>query len=220
MGLFSRFFGPPSQDQFAKILLNALRKAGDKRPCQYDPKEFRLIHTEEGEQAGITNLRNLYIEYCNLPKSVRNSMLDRVCRGLLNPMETPEEFEDVKPDLLPTVRSRALIEVFKLEQELAGSDKFELPMLPLTDHLIICLVYDLPTTIRFVNQDNLNHWGVTFEEAFQIALENLKNLPAVMMELNEKLYVLETGDAYDGTRILNKARIRELKFKATRWPCP
>src|SRR5579872_3967822 len=177
MGLLDRFFGPPSEEKFARILTDALRRAGDDRQATYDKDESRLLHTKDGKDAGITNLRNLYTEYCNAPKNERNAMLARVCKALLNPMEMPEDFEDVKPDLLPTVRTRSMLELLRFDAEIAGGSPMDLPSLPLTDHLVVCLVYDMPAAMKFVSQQNLDTWGVSLSEALEVARHNLAELP-------------------------------------------
>jgi uncharacterized protein YtpQ (UPF0354 family) len=202
MGFFDRFFGPPSEDKFAKIMTRALRRAGDDRETTYDKAEFRLLHSKDGKAAGVTNLRNLYTEYCNAPKSARDALLARTCKGLLNSMEIPDDFDDVRPDLLPTVRTRSMLDVLRLDAEIAGGQSIDVPWLPLTDHLVVCLVYDLPSSMRFVSQENLDTWGVTLDEAVEVARKNLEEHECSVMALGEKLFILENGDAYDGTRIL------------------
>ena len=84
--------------------------------------------------------------------------------------------------------------------------------LPLTDHLVACLVYDLPSSMQFVMADQVEKWGVTLYEAMEVALQNLDEREFVMMALGDKLYVIETGDSYDATRLLLKDKIRSLEL--------
>lgn len=212
MGFFDRFFGPPSKERFAKLFASALRRAGDNRIATFDKAENRLIHTKDGEEVGITNLQNLYTEYCNAPRGERKAMLARVCKAILNPMEMPEEFEDVKPDLLPTLRTRFMLEVLRLDTEIAGNAPMALPAVPLTENLVVCLVYDMPSTMKFVTQDNLDTWGVTFDEALDVARANLIERPANMLSVGDKLFIMANGDSYDGTRVLLTEQIRSLKL--------
>ncbi len=54
--------GPPSRDEFAQLLKEAIEKAGEKHPIQYDPEEYCLRTEENGGHT--LNLINAYNEYC------------------------------------------------------------------------------------------------------------------------------------------------------------
>ena len=56
----------------------------------------------------------------------------------------PEDFEDVKPDLLPVVRSRAHFELNSLGGEVERGTPLSLPFQVLGEHFGIGIVYDLP----------------------------------------------------------------------------
>ena len=43
MGLRDRLFGPPGRDRFARMLLDAIRQAGEPGRVRYDPEHFRLV---------------------------------------------------------------------------------------------------------------------------------------------------------------------------------
>jgi uncharacterized protein YtpQ (UPF0354 family) len=212
MGLFDRFRAAPTEDKFARLMADMMRRCGDIRESSYNKADFSLTFTRDGEEAGIINLRNLFIEYCNADKMDRDELLKRTCRGMLNTMDLPEDFEDVKPDLLPTVRNRSMIEVMRLDAQTAGKEPMEMLWAPLTDELVICLVYDLPTSLRFVVPQDLEKWGVTLYEALEVAEQNLAQREFPMMALDDRVYVIETGDAYDGTRLLLKDGLRKLRL--------
>ena len=59
---------------------------------------------------------------------------------MVHHMELPEEFEDVKPDLLPTVRPRSLVEQMRLKSVMDRGEPADMAWLPLTEHLVVCLV--------------------------------------------------------------------------------
>ena len=42
MGIFDRFFGSPSKDRFARMLKDAIVKAGEKKAIRYNPEAFTL----------------------------------------------------------------------------------------------------------------------------------------------------------------------------------
>ena len=148
MGILDRFFGPPKKDKFAALMMLALKRAGKTADLTYDAAEFRLLEMDGTRQRGLVNLENLYVEYCGANKGDRAAWLQRTVRGLLSSHDTPQEYEDVRPDLLPTVRARSMLEIMRLDAENSGDKPIELPSLPLTEHLVIAFVYDLPTTIQ------------------------------------------------------------------------
>lgn len=217
MKFFEQFFGPPTMDKFARQVMRSLKAAGDTRKANYDAAEARILFTEEGRDAGVMNLRNLFGEYCSLPKGERQAWMRRTMLGLLNHMEIPEEFEDVKPDLYPSVRTKSMPELMRLDAKLQGKDSLGLSLVwtPLSDCLATCLVYDLPQSMCFVTQDHLDKWGISLYEALEAARQNLEEKPCTIAALDERVYVFATNDAYDATRMLLTDRIRKLKIQGS-----
>lgn len=153
--------------------MKTFRRVGDRRVASYDASEFSLRFASDGEEDSVMYLPNLYAEYCQAPKRERAKMLRRTCVALARRLEAPTDFEDVKPDLLPTIRARSFLEVMRLGREIDGPPSDQLPSLPLSEHLVVCLVYDLPTSMQLVNQEQLQEWGVSLYEAAEIAKQNL-----------------------------------------------
>src|SRR5262245_10940932 len=114
MGLLDRFFGPPNKDKFARMMLEAIRKAGEDAPLRYDAEQYRLVR--EGDQKNELNLGNAYNEYCAAPKDKREILFQNIVRTWFNyRREIPSEFEDVRHDLLPGIRNRSFFEVTALK---------------------------------------------------------------------------------------------------------
>jgi len=208
MGFFSRFFGPPTEDQFARLFQKTLAQVGSKRVTTYDKEQFRLTHDD-----GFTNLRNFYIEYCKLTGRDRRVYLSRACLLMAQQPDSPKDFEDARHDLLPTIRSRAMLDEVRLQAEISGSEWKGLPAWPVSEHLMICLVYDLPTAMQFVNDEMLAEWGVSLYEAVEVAKENLEQRESVIVSVEDSFYVVSTGDAYDATRMILIDKIRKLAFE-------
>jgi uncharacterized protein YtpQ (UPF0354 family) len=190
--------------------MDALSRAGDDRMSTYDKAEFRLLLMKDGKEAGVLHLRNLFTEYCHASKEDRPAWLTRTCKGLLTRMEIPDDFEDAKPDLLPTVRTRSMLEVLRLDSQINGDKPKELVWIPLTDHLVICFVYDLPHSMQFVTEDDLSTWGVSAYEILEVAGRNLAEREFAMLSLDEHFFIFENGDAYDAARLLLMDAIRRL----------
>jgi len=120
----------------------------------------------------------------------------------------PEEFDDTKPDLLPIVRNRWMYE--NLAQQIAGgSGMFRV----LGEHYVVLLAYDLPTIILPITVADLDNWGVTFSEALEVSLENLRDRELRGFgQLGDGAYSFEyaSKDAYHSSRLLLPELIRGL----------
>ena len=211
MGFFDRFFGPPSQNKFAAMVQDRLRRAGDRRACVYDSSQFRLMFAEDGKNAGMLNLRNFYAEYLVLDKAQRAEMWAKVIRtALAHNVAPPEEFEDAKPDLRPIVRTRSYLEHVRLEVEISGETFKPVPHMQVGDHLVACLVYDLPASMMYVTQDQLDQWGITFYEAMEVARQNLAEVPYDVAVIGDCLFTPLGDDSYEAARLLFPGQVQRM----------
>ena len=205
---------PPSKDDFAKLLTDLIRQAGEKGSIAYEPEEFRL--RGEGRKSAVIFLHNAYAEYCSADEGVRDRVVKHWVRNWFSASkDAPEEFEDAKHDLLPVVRSRAHFELNSLRGEVESGSPVSLPYQTLGEHFGVGLVYDLPDSMRSVPQSNLDAWGVTLYEALEVARENLAALPSKFVgpESGEGAYLSATGDSYDASRLLLTDIIRRFSLK-------
>ncbi len=100
MRLFDKLFGPPSKDRFARMLLDAIRKAGETAAIRFDAGEFRLIVDEDEKR--FFYLASIYRDYCDMPSAKRRQALSHFVRSwFANRQKIPATLEDVEPDLLP-----------------------------------------------------------------------------------------------------------------------
>ena len=127
----------------------------------------------------------------------------------------PEDFEDVRPDLLPIVRSRSHFELNQLRSVVESGTPISWPYVPLGEHFGVALVYDLPDAMRSIPQANLDAWGLTLYEALEIARENLSTLPAKFIgpQSGDGVYLSATGDNYDASRILSPELIEQFQVQ-------
>ena len=166
---------PPSKDDFAKHMMDRIRQTGEKGKIVYDSKEFSL--RGEGKTYAAMFLTNAYKEYCAAPLADRSRVVRHYVRNwFAAAKEMPEDFEDVKPDLLPVVRSRSHFEINNLE--VVDGIPLNWPYEVLGEHFGVGIVYDLPEAMRSIPQGSLDAWGVTFYEALEAAMENLLSLEA------------------------------------------
>lgn len=203
MGLLDRILGPPTKEKFANLFMAALREAGDTRTVSVDEHEFRLNFHSSGQDRGVLNLSNLYIEYCNVDKSDRKRCLKDMVRAALSHLkEMPEDFSDASHDIRPRIWTRSTFEQLRLRQQIEGGKPIDWPLEPIGEHLYLSLVYDLPESVRSISNEDLENWGVTFWEAREIAIQNLADSKFVYASVGDELYASNTGDSYDATRLI------------------
>jgi len=204
MNLLNWFFPPPTRDQFARALIAEFRRAGDRREHHYEPAEFRIKVTGGGE----INLVNLYHEYAQLPRKARRKRLLELVRSFMTATnDLPEDFDEVRPNLRPKIWTRAAFSEMELRRQLDGAKQMDLPLYPLGSHLVTTLVYDLPTSMRSISEEDLQNWGISYYEAMEIARENLAETTAGYSQIGDGFYSEISGDSYDSARILLTDRI-------------
>jgi hypothetical protein len=210
MGILDKIFGPATKDKFAKLVMDGVRRAGETRKLDYDRQQFRLRPL--GEPWPIMNLGNMYDEFCSAAAEAREQVVRTAVRNwFADRKELPALFEDVHPDLLPSVRSRSYGEFTLLQLEVAGAVEANWPQHIIGDHLAVGLVYDMPDSMRLIQQGDLDDWGVTFYEALEAARDNLKQMPEqVFLSPRDGVYVSATGDNYDASRMVLLDVIRQL----------
>ncbi len=203
----------PTKDDFAQLMIDRIQQAGEKGSIAYQPDEFRL--RGEGQRSAALMLTNAYREYCAADEEKRERVLKHWVRNWFSLLrDMPEEFEDVRPDLLPIVRSRSHFELNQLRSLVESGTPISWPYVPLGEHFGVALVYDLPDAMRSIPQANLDAWGLTLYEALEIARENLASLPAKFIgpQSGEGVYLSATGDNYDASRILSAELIGQFQL--------
>jgi len=197
MRLLNRFFGPLTQDQFAKMILRRLRRAGIKGKLVYDPREFWIRETE-GMQFFLANA---YAEDCRAAKADRELILKRfIASWASSHVQAPEDFEDAKPDLMPVVRARSYYEVDLRRVAPEGTVALHAYQI-IADHLCVSLVYDLPAAMLTITQELLDKWGVTLYEALETGKANLKETTKSYAQIGS-IYAVVNGDSYDASRLV------------------
>ncbi|WP_165229882.1 hypothetical protein [Aquisphaera insulae] len=202
MDILDRFLGPYRRRQFARVIAAGLRKAGEPLEFRYDPREFRLVSV--GDAGYLINLGNTYREYLAVPRSERPMVLSRFLRSWIEGRKgIPEDFGDASHDLLPGVRNRASFEIMKLQSRVDGSAEFDWPYRVVGEHYGAGLVYDLPHAMSQINGQQLDRWGVTLEEAMDLAMLNLAGLSGQGLQpLAPGVWMSPWRDNYDASRIL------------------
>ena len=162
------------RDAFARRAIAALRAAGEKRDIQYDAEGFLLRVGSKDENPGETLfLGNFFDEYLALAPEERNEVFTQLVRMRDRPM-LPKTFAEARPNLLPVVRGRTFFEQLRMVMK-GGADKpVPISWKPVGPFLGAGLAFDGPDTLQYLGPEELGRWGISFDEAFTVALENLR----------------------------------------------
>ena len=220
MGLLSRFFGPPSQDQFAKTIMRAFCDAGDTRRFEYQADQFRLVVAGENEGSSaeaapsgeVLNLHNFYAEHCKLSKALRKEHLKQVVRGVCQgKIEMPDEFAHAAPDLRPRIWPRSMFAKLELQQRVEDGNEVDVPRYLIGNNLSLGLAYDLPHSMRSISGEDLKGWDVSWYEAMEAAKEALSETEFAVAKIGDHLYASASGDNYDASRLILIDFIRQME---------
>jgi len=163
-----------SRDNFARRIAKAIADAGGPTDFVYDRENFILRRSKT-----IANLTNTYLAF----KEARGAQRERVFQNFVaafasNAGAEPLSFEEVKDKLVAIVREKIFVSLMK------GGQVWQLPTPTdpqthpvsgeLTAWFVKAIGIDFPTHLTIVNESHLKEWGVTFDEAFALGLENLK----------------------------------------------
>jgi uncharacterized protein YtpQ (UPF0354 family) len=214
MDIFDKPPDPPTKDQFAQLMMDAIHKAGETGEIAYEQEEFRL--RGEGKKGSIIFLSNAHQEYCSAPAEQREKILKRCVRNwFVHLRQMPEEFEDARPDLFPVVRARSYFDLTRLRMEVEGHQAPPWPHEVLGEHLAVGLVYDFPDSMWSIPQGALDGWGVSFYEALEVARQNLTEFKHAFVgpESGEGVYLSASKDSYDSSRLILTEIVRQFRVK-------
>jgi len=205
--------GKPSKDQFARLVLDAIRQAGEKADLRYESDQFRLIVC--GEKTDFFNLDNAFGEYCAAADAKKPDVLRRFVRTWFSRGKgVPEDFEDTRPDLLPVLRSRSYFELLRWELDAKDRPKLKWQYRVIGEHFGLGIAYDLPESMLMISQHHLDGWKVSFDEALQAAMDNLATISK--HEFDSPLpgvWVSPWRDNYDAGRLMLLDLIRRHQVK-------
>jgi|GEM_PF-1344514 uncharacterized protein YtpQ (UPF0354 family) len=214
MGIFDRFLSTKSERKFALMVIDRLKKSGDKRDIRYEGQSFRLLLSENGQPIGYAVLRNIYDEFHATGKADQEKVLSSYVRSALSYLKgVPVDFADARPDILPIVRTKSHLEFMRLRAMLEGQGTLNIPHTDLGEHLCLILVYDRPESRIFIDRAQLEQWSTSFYEALEAARENLSEIEFAFASVSDALYASLTSDNYDSSRILLTDMVDELRLK-------
>lgn len=213
MGLLDLISGKPSQERFASMVAKAFRAAGIDQ-VDYDAENFRLIL--DGDDGRIVNLSNFYTDYCNRKGAERREAIPRAVRALGQTPEAPKTFDEAKSFLIPRVREEGFLESMRLQVYLQMGENSGLSPVgrPFAESFTLSLGLDYPDAISMVSESMLDDWGVTFDQALEVAQENLwSRSKENFQELLPRLYSSPWQDDLDTSRLFLPDLVRQVPVK-------
>jgi hypothetical protein len=205
------------RDAFAQRAIQALRAAGETRDIHYDAAGFLLrLGSKTGGNADDTVfLGNFFDEYLATAPEQQEEVLSRLTRVRAMPT-LPKTFAEVRPNLLPVVRGRAFFEQLWLVVKGGPDTSAPVSWKPVDGFLGACLAFDGPDTLQYLGPNELARWGVSFDEAFTVALENLRQRSTEALEqLTPGTCLAPWEDSYASSRLLLDEVVRRCKVRGT-----
>src|SRR5690349_251696 len=188
----------PDSARVASIVLRALQKHSPGEAFSLDAEQY-LIRRADG---GVIYLHNLYRDYCQAEPSERKVQIERFVLGMLS-AHRPEGFDAARARLLPVLRHLGNVDLARISSgDLSVPLEEAMLWRPFSPALGAAVAVDSDHAIAQVSPEDLETWGVSFDEAFAIAADNLRHKAApAFSEIGPGLYASNYGDYYDAGRI-------------------
>ncbi|WP_454907884.1 hypothetical protein [Variovorax gossypii] len=196
-GLFDR---KPGTEKVAKLLLRELQERLPGEQFVLDLEQL-LIRRADG---GVIYLSNLYTDCCQARPAERREHIKRFALAVASiGSDKPATFDEARPRLLPILRRLGSVDLSRISRGNL-SKKLEDTMVwaPFSPTLGAAVAIDSDHAIAQVSLDDLERWGIGFEQAFEIAVDNLRHKAApASIEIGPGLHAFNYGDHYDAARI-------------------
>lgn len=215
-----------SPEEFAVMVQSALIARGETRTLRFESARFALIvENETGEPEQLFGLAAMFDEYNTAPELDRGAVIDRYCGFFLgvNRNTLPDTFAEAKDGLMLIIRHRYLYQVMQMRLALEQGIKSAVDELPqdqeiphriLGDDFAAGLSYDFPDAMIQITGRQLEKWGVTFDQVYQCALENLKKRSdKALVEAVDGVFIANWQDGYDASRVLLEDVFANLNVK-------
>jgi hypothetical protein len=205
MGPFSK--STSSQDAFAQEVLDVVVAAPRVESARYDAEEFAIVYRSRGDEkdSGRIYLHNSFRETSGLSRRDRATQIHRLVGIVLDPARD-ETWEQTRPKLRSVVRGVS----FGLGMPGAATVDNPVRMLsrPFQPFLVELVVVDEPTSMAYVTTGRLAEWGVSEDQVFAAARENLASLAAGIDRSHSEdskpqlIRFVDSGDGYFTSMLL------------------
>ena len=198
-------FGRPTLPRFLEAAGRWLRQRGITHFDIEPVLRLLSIHMPDGGHHRI-QLGRLWPQWQAAPRRQRPGLLHDYLHGLLTTGQAlPTDYASARPHLRPVLRTREqLAAALQCAAAQVPQARQALVHRPWQGDLSVAMVIDQPTTMAYVQQSLLDAWGVPWEQAWDDALDNLRNesTNGRWQELVPGVWRGHWGDVYDSSRVL------------------
>jgi hypothetical protein len=205
MGLFGRSSSP--REKFAQEVLDAVVATRQVESVRYDEAEFAIVYRRRGEDAesGQIFLHNIFRETADLGRRERAQRIKNLVAIVVGSRSAADTWNEAGPKLRPVVRGVS----FGLG--VPGATTVDSPIRlvsrPALPYLVELAVVDEPTSMAYVTHGRLGEWGVTEDQVFATARQNLVEGSGHVEGPPSDggpvlLRFIDTGDAYTTSMLL------------------
>lgn len=188
---------PPPRDEFAQAL------AAEVPESKVDMRNFEL-----SAGGAVLKLDRPYRDYLRTPESRRAEVLRAWAGTVVAPDAPPPTWEAAALVVVPRLRSSCWTATANLEMEMRGAPPLEVPFRQVAPGLVAQLACESARGFTVVDAGTLASWGVSFDEAWDRALQNLTAQPFV--EAQPGVFTVRASDDHGATRMLQLDAIRAL----------
>ncbi len=206
-------------DEFANVCADVLRARGEVRPIALDQARDRLVVGEAPGPVSFIHLVHARTEWEAAPLGARPRVLHRRFWSAIE-VPTIATREQVLRGVLPRVRDRAWFSAVRRQAELelgadeSAIDESMLPFQAINEELAAHLAYELPSSVTEIGPDRLKAWGLTFDELYLRAKENLRAASQAPWEEGAPgVFVSPFHDSLDATRVVLPELFTALQLK-------
>jgi hypothetical protein len=196
---------------FARVIEEEFRAQGHIGRLVFDLENFTLLF-KDGKNGGAC-LATAFAQYQSVqtPEAKQEIVQDIVRRHCRSLQAGPEDFESVRYRIIPIVRERSFFEFLKLQFQIEGRESGSPEYRPIAENLCVCVAVKSPDGNRYVNENRLAKWGVSFDEACQVAHQNLSGASQVPFARERTgVYIGPWQDGNVPSRLLLPEIIRKL----------
>jgi len=204
MGVLDIFQRELTPERFVALVLRRMQKMGSFQQLSHNEGEFSVKFRDVRNSPMTFNLHNVYKDYQKAKPKGRAAVLDKYLLGFSSPPDMSDRGEALK-NLMPVIRDKTMFENAILMGRLSGVTKTSnnTPTEPFLGHLVIALVVDSEHSTMTVSQGKLEEWGLDFNSALKLAINNLRDKTEEKFRTNGKgVFISAWCDVYDASRLL------------------
>jgi len=162
---------------------------------------LQVTATDENGRKVQADLSKSYRQYCESPQHGA-AILAAAARALLETTLIHTSRVD-RARVVPVIKPRAWLEQVLRAQHNRGAEIPPLVYLAYNAELSVLYAEDNPSSMRFINHDDLHGLSLTQAELHALAVPNLRNvLPDVALRGGEGVYMVSAGGNYEPSLIL------------------